>query len=173
MHIFFFFSYMKIEQIKEIVRSSSKIQLNWSSEKGYVFVAPSSIENEYEVVVPSSWPYGCEMNFSYRWAIYMTQKWEKCFQEISGTPLMKYSYALSLLASEIETLILRVSGFVKSHENLSQKEFANLVVDNDHFAMIMGEKRSIKVILFEARKRSPRDAVYAFYESNASGIFYP
>ena len=86
---------------------------------------------------------------------------------------MKYSFALSRLAGEIETLILNVTSFVKAHEGLTQKEFADLVVHNDHIARIMQEDRSIKSILFDARNRTPREAVFYFYETRASGYFYP
>ena len=86
---------------------------------------------------------------------------------------MKYSFALSRLAAEIETLILNVTSFVQAHEGLSQKEYAELVVGKDHKFCIMGKDRPIKGILFDARKRTPREAVNAFYENYASGYFYP
>ena len=111
--------------------------MNWSKSKGYVFVAPSIFEGEYEVVRPTTWPYNCDVILSYAWAVHMAQLQEEAFASISGTPLMKYSFALSRLMAEMEQLVLLATSFVKAHEGLSQKEYAGEVMNNDHFAMIM------------------------------------
>ena len=127
---------MKLEQLQEIAHKN--LQLNWSEDVGYVFVEPSPfVEGEYEIIVPAVWPAQCEVNLSWKWAVHMALKGEKCFEEIVSMPLMKYSFALSRLMAEMEQLVLLATSFVKAHEGLSQKEYAGEVMNNDHFAMIM------------------------------------
>ena len=173
---FFFFLYMKIEQLREIAQEQSLPslfpQLTWSKEVWYVFVERSPFdEGEYEIIVPAAWPANCEINLSWQWAIHMATN-EDHYNLLCGTPLEVYSFSISRLMAEMENLILNVTSFVRAHEGLSQKEFAE-VVNQDHFAKIMNEDRSIKSILFEARKTSPREAVNAFYKKYASGLFLP
>ena len=128
---------MKIDDLKKILSSTSRLQLNWSREVGYVFVAPDpEREGEYKIVVPDAWPKNLDINLSYSWAVNVAQS-ENNYNLLCGTPLEVYSFSISRLMAEMENLILNVTSFVQAHEGLSQKEYSDVVNSNISYHSIM------------------------------------